>query len=72
MGESLRGVVFADVGTVEEDFGLGTIRASVGPGIRLVLPFLGQAPLAVDFGIPVLKDGEDDTQLISFSFGFTQ
>ena len=72
MGESLRGVVFADVGTVEEDFDLGTIRASVGPGIRLVLPFLGQAPIAVDFGIPILKDGEDETQVISFSFGFTQ
>jgi outer membrane protein assembly factor BamA len=71
-GENLRGVVFVDVGTVEEDIGLGTIRASVGPGIRLVLPFLGQAPLAVDFGIPILKDEEDETQLISFSFGFTQ
>ena len=72
VGESFRGVLFADFGTVEEDFELGTIRSSVGPGIRLVLPFLGQAPLAIDFGIPITKDDEDETQLISFSFGFTQ
>jgi outer membrane protein insertion porin family len=71
-GENLRGVLFADIGTVEEDFEIGTIRTSVGPGVRLVLPFLGQAPLAVNIGIPITKDEEDETQLISFSFGFTQ
>jgi outer membrane protein insertion porin family len=72
LGESLRGVVFTDFGTVERDFTVGTIRSSVGAGIRLVLPFLGQAPLAIDFAVPVTKDEDDDTQLISFSFGFTQ
>lgn len=72
LGESLRGVVFTDFGTVEQDFELGTIRSSVGAGIRLVLPFLGQAPLAIDFAVPVTKDDEDETQLISFSFGITQ
>lgn len=72
LGESLRGVVFSDFGTVEQDFELGTIRSSVGAGIRLVLPFLGQAPLAIDFAVPVTRDDEDETQLISFSFGFTQ
>ncbi len=72
VGETLRGVAFTDVGTVEEDLGISTIRSSVGAGIRLVLPFFGQAPLAVDFGIPITKDDEDETQFISFSFGFTQ
>jgi outer membrane protein insertion porin family len=72
MGENLRGVAFADVGTVEEDFTISTVRSSVGVGFRLILPFFGQAPLAVDFGFPVTKDDEDDTQMISFSFGFTQ
>ncbi len=72
VGESLRGVVFSDFGTIEQDFEVGTIRTSVGAGIRLVLPFLGQAPLAVDFAVPLTKDEEDETQLISFSFGFTQ
>ena len=40
--ETLRGVVFTDVGMVERDVRMGTIRSSVGTGIRLTLPFLGQ------------------------------
>ncbi|MCS7033419.1 MAG: outer membrane protein assembly factor BamA [Phycisphaerae bacterium] len=69
VGEQLRGVVFTDVGTVEEDFRLGTIRASVGAGIRLTLAFLGQTPVAIDLAYPLSKDDEDDTQIISFSLG---
>ena len=73
IGETLRGVVFADAGTVERDVEIGTIRTGVGAGIRLVLPILGnQMPLAVDFAYPVTKSREDDTQVISFSFGFAQ
>jgi outer membrane protein insertion porin family len=68
--ESLRGVVFTDFGTVEEDVEFGTIRTSVGAGVRLTLPFLGQVPIAIDFAIPLTKDDEDDTQIISFSLGF--
>jgi outer membrane protein insertion porin family len=68
-GEIFRGVVFTDLGTDDTDVQLGTIRSSVGAGIRLSLPFFGQAPLAVDFAIPVTKGKFDDTQLISFSFG---
>ncbi|HEX8913579.1 MAG TPA: BamA/TamA family outer membrane protein, partial [Humisphaera sp.] len=71
-GESVRGVVFTDFGTVESDFRLGTVRTSVGAGVRVVLPFLGQAPLAIDFAVPINKDRRDETQLISFSFGFIQ
>jgi outer membrane protein insertion porin family len=67
---SLRGVVFSDFGTVESDVRIGTIRSSVGAGIRLTLPFLGQVPIAIDFAVPVTKDDEDDTQIISFSLGF--
>jgi outer membrane protein assembly factor BamA len=71
-GESLRGVVFTDIGDVESEFHLGTIRTSVGAGIRLILPFLGQTPLAIDFGVPITKAHDDNTQLISFSLGFAQ
>jgi len=71
-GDSLRMVVFTDVGTVETDFEIGTIRASVGAGIRLTLPVLGQVPIAIDFAYPVHKDSEDDTQFISFSLGINQ
>lgn len=68
-GEGLRGVVFSDFGTVEPDIRIHTIRASVGAGIRLVLPFLGNAPLALDLAVPVSKSNEDQTQFFSFSFG---
>jgi len=71
-GDNLRGVVFFDAGTVEEDFEIGTIRTSVGAGIRLVLPLLGQTPIAVDLAYPITKDDDDDTQIISFSFGISR
>lgn len=69
VGENLRGVVFTDVGTVEESFEINKLRASVGGGIRLTLAFLGQTPIAIDFAFPLSKDDEDDTQVISFSLG---
>ena len=71
-GEMLRGVVFTDVGTVEPDVRIGTIRSSIGTGIRLTLPIFGQVPIALDFAIPITKDRQDDTQFVSFSLGFAQ
>ncbi len=68
--ETLRGVVFTDVGTVESDFSFGTIRSSVGAGFRLTLPIFGQVPIAVDFAFPVSSDSRDEPQVISFSLGF--
>lgn len=68
-GEIFRGVVFTDLGTDDTNIQFGVIRSSVGAGIRLSLPFFGQAPLAVDFAVPITKDKYDNTQLISFSFG---
>jgi outer membrane protein assembly factor BamA len=44
----------------------------VGFGIRLTLPIFGQLPLALDFGVPITKDRQDDTRFISFSLGFVQ
>ena len=72
VGDTLRGVVFTDVGTVEEGFEVGTIRSSVGAGVRVTLDLLGQIPVAVDFAVPVTKDDDDDTQIISFSLGILQ
>lgn len=72
VGESLRGVVFTDVGTVEPDVRFGTVRSSIGAGVRLTLPIFGQVPIALDFAVPITKDRQDDTQLISFSLGFSQ
>jgi len=54
--EFLRGVIFADTGTVsptlhDQDF--GRFRVAVGAGLRIKIPFLGPQPLALDFGIPI-------------------
>jgi len=69
-GDNLRGVIFADAGTVEPEMAIGTIRTSVGFGFRLVLPIFGQAPVALDFALPLTKDDQDDTEWFSFSLGF--
>ncbi len=69
--ELLRGVVFTDIGMVEPDFEWGTLRSSIGAGVRIQLPILGQIPIAIDFAYPLTEDDKDDTQLISFSLGFT-
>jgi outer membrane protein assembly complex protein YaeT len=69
--EQLRGVIFLDTGTVERDFEITTYRASIGAGLRWVVPVLGPVPMSLDFGIPISKDEDDETQLISFTFGWT-
>jgi len=69
---SLRGVAFVDTGSLASDWsdsGITDVRVSVGAGIRIVIPFLGTRPVAIDFGIPVLKVEGDETRLVSFSFG---
>ena len=70
-GDNFRGVVFDDIGTVEQDIRIHTIRDGVGVGVRVVLPFLGtRAPLAFDVGFPVLKGNQDTRQTFSFGIGF--
>jgi outer membrane protein insertion porin family len=69
--ELLRGLVFSDMGTVEEDFGVSTWRMSVGVGVRLQLEFFGPVPMEFDFALPVSKDEDDDTQVFSFFVGAT-
>ncbi len=69
--EQLRGVIFLDTGTVEKDFEITTYRASVGAGIRWVVPLLGPVPMSIDFGFPINKHADDDTQVFSFTFGWT-
>ena len=68
-GDVLRGVLFTDAGTVEEDLAIHKIRSSVGFGFRLTLPIFRQLPIAVDFGFPVTKDDQDDVRIFSFSLG---
>jgi outer membrane protein insertion porin family len=68
IAERLYGVTFVDAGTVTEDFTLfGEPRVSVGFGLRLLFPAISKAPLRLDFGIPIVDESDDDTQVIYFS-----
>lgn len=69
-GDNLRGVVFTDVGTVESDFEISTLRSSVGFGFRVTLPVFGQVPVALDFAWPITRDKLDEESFISFSLGY--
>jgi len=71
IGEMFRGVVFIDTGTVEQDIGLSSYRASAGVGLRWVIPFFGPVPMDFDFGFPISKHSDDETQIFSFSMGWT-
>jgi outer membrane protein insertion porin family len=66
-GEGLAGVMFVDSGTVTNTPGFDDYRVSVGLGLRIYLPVLGPAPLAFDFGFPMVKQANDETQVFSFS-----
>ncbi len=63
----LSAVVFCDSGTVTDSPGLDDYRVSIGAGVRLHIPQLGQAPLAFDFGFPVVKQEGDKKKMFSFS-----
>jgi outer membrane protein insertion porin family len=65
--EVLSIVFFVDTGTVTEDAGLDDYRVSVGTGLRLYIPQLSPAPLAFDFGIPVIKQDTDERRLFTFT-----
>jgi len=71
VGEQLRGVVFVDTGTVERDCEFTTYRAAVGAGLRWIIPMFGQVPMSLDFAFPVSKEGDDQEQVMSFTFGWT-
>jgi len=65
-GDLVRAVFFSDMGTIENDVDISAWRISVGTGLRIKLPFFGQAPFALDVGFPILKEETDETRLLSF------
>jgi outer membrane protein insertion porin family len=65
-------VTFSDFGTVEDGVTLGGFRCSVGAGFRIALPMLGPVPLAFDFGVPVVRQQTDITQVFSFYVGLNR
>lgn len=67
IGEFLAAVVFVDSGTVNDDEWLGQYRVGVGAGLRVFIPQFGQAPIALDFAYPIVKQPEDQEQVFSFT-----
>jgi len=70
--DSLRGVVFTDFGTVESNVSINNMRVAPGFGLRITLPAMGPAPIALDFAVPVAKAPFDSEQLFSFFVGFAR
>jgi outer membrane protein insertion porin family len=68
--EMLHGVVFCDFGTVEASTKIEDFRVVPGVGLRISVPALGPAPIALDFGWAVNHADFDDRQVFSFSMGF--
>ncbi len=68
--DTLQQVVFCDFGTVEADYKFTTIRASIGTGVRVVIPQItGQLPLAFDIAFPVSKAEGDHVRYFTFFIG---
>jgi outer membrane protein insertion porin family len=65
-------VAFTDFGTVDEEVTFDNFRASVGFGLRVVIPAMGPVPLAFDFAFPVAKQDYDDDQIFSFYVGINR
>lgn len=63
----LAGVLFVDTGTVVDEIGFDQYRVSVGFGLRIYVERLSPAPLAFDFGIPIMKEDTDETRSFTFS-----
>ena len=60
-------VGFIDSGTVSFDPGFDEYRVSVGFGFRIFMPAISPAPLAFDFGFPIVKEDTDKSRLFTFS-----
>jgi outer membrane protein insertion porin family len=69
--DMIKGVAFVDFGTVEEEIELNAddYRVAPGVGLRLNIPALGPAPLALDFAFPVADEDGDQRQIFSFFLG---
>jgi outer membrane protein assembly complex protein YaeT len=63
-------VGFVDSGTVESSVEIKNYRVAAGVGLRIVVPMLGPVPIALDFGVPIVRASQDKEQVFSFWVGF--
>jgi len=66
-GDGLMAVAFCDFGTVESDISIRDFRLSVGAGLRISIPQLSPAPIALDFGFPIMMKDTDIKQVFQFT-----
>jgi outer membrane protein insertion porin family len=67
--DMIHGVAFVDFGTVEEDVEIEDFRVAPGFGLRVTIPAMGPAPIALDFAFPIVSAETDDEQVFSFNIG---
>ncbi len=67
--DMIHGVAFVDFGTVEEKVEIEDFRVAPGFGLRITVPAMGPAPIALDFAFPIAKADFDDEQVFSFNIG---
>ena len=67
--DMIRGSIFIDTGTVEKSISKweDNYRVAMGFGLRLTIPMMGPAPIALDFAFPLSKGRNDEKQIFSFS-----
>jgi outer membrane protein insertion porin family len=72
--DMIKGVFFCDFGTTEENIELNpdNYRIAPGFGLRINIPAMGPAPLALDLAVPVAHAPGDNIQNFSFFFGFSR
>lgn len=72
--DMLRGVIFCDFGTVEQNIELNAdnFRVAPGFGLRISVAALGPAPIALDFAVPVAHAPGDNIQNFSFFVGLAR
>ena len=75
-GNQFRVLGFMDAGYVTEDAsdllnGWDELRVSAGVGLRWLVPILGQLPLEIALGFPVVDEPGDEKQTFHLSFGAT-
>lgn len=70
--DMLGAVTFVDFGTVEEDIAIrdDNFRVAPGVGLRIAIPAMGPAPIALDFAFPIASAPFDDEEIFSFFVGF--
>ncbi len=70
--DMIRGSVFLDTGTVERSLTKwdSNYRVAAGFGLRLTIPMMGPAPIAIDFAFPISSEKSDVEQVFSFNVGF--